>query len=100
MKKLGCFLAVAYVFTSTPAFARDLTLFGGVQRAGKLTLSTSGIPATIDPKSFGTFGLRAGIGKRVFGSETTVAYSPNFIDSQSRALIFTQNLVLQAPTPG
>ena len=106
MKKLGSFI-FALILTSLPAFASDVTLYGGLQREGKLTLQnattnvTSTTPSllTTDPKNFGTFGLRLGIGKKVFGTESTFAYSPNFISSSAKALILNQNLMLQIPTP-
>ena len=108
MKKLGCFLVFAMMLTSVPAFADgDVTIYGGWQRQGKLTLqnATSSVTSTapniitFDPKNFGTFGLRLGIGKKVIGTESTFGYSPNFISSNARAIILNQNLDLQIPTP-
>src|SRR5689334_11962550 len=103
MKKFFCFLILVFVLASTPAFSSDLTLFGGVQRAGKITLqnSASAVPSliTFNPKNFGTFGIRAGVGKQVVGTETTFAYSSNMIDSGVRAVILNQNLNVQLPLP-
>jgi hypothetical protein len=107
MNKLGWILLFALILTSIPAFASDVTLYGGLQREGKLTLqnATSNITSTTpnllttNPANFGTFGLRLGIGKKIAGTETTFAYSPNFISSSAKALIMNQNLMLQVPTP-
>ena len=109
MKKFGWILSFALILASTPAFASggDVTLYGGLQRQGKLTLqnATSNITSTApnllttNPANFGTFGLRLGIGKKVAGAETTFAYSPNFISTSAKALIMNQNLMLQVPTP-
>ena len=104
MKKLGCFL-LAFGFMCVPAIANDITLFGGFQDPGKITLSgvvTSGtttIPQIIkDPINVGVFGIRVGHGK-VWGGEHTIAYTPNFIDSNSKAIIYNSNFLIQAPTP-
>jgi hypothetical protein len=102
MKKLGCFLLLVFLLMSAPAFAGDLTLFGGLQRPGKITLRSAGQAATdftFDPSNFGVIGLRVGIGKKVFGNESTFAYSSNFIDTKSKAVILNSNLIVQAPTP-
>ena len=109
MKKFGWILSFALILASTPAFASgsDVTLYGGLQRQGKLTLqnATSNITSTApnllttNPANFGNFGLRLGIGKKVAGAETTFAYSPNFISTSAKALIMNQNLMLQVPTP-
>jgi hypothetical protein len=108
MKKLGCFLVFVLVLTSAQAFASgDVTIYGGWQRQGKLTLqtATSSVGAsvpnvfTFDPKNFGTFGARFGIGNKVIGTESTFGYSPNFISSNAHAIILNQNLNLQIPTP-
>ena len=107
MKKLGCFLVCLFVLSATQAFGSDITLFGGLQREGKLTLQnatsqvTSTTPSliTTNPHNFGTFGLRLGIGKKVIGMESTLAYSPNFLSSSAKAVILNHNLMLQVPTP-
>jgi hypothetical protein len=101
MKKVGCFLMFLYAFTAIPASANDITLFGGVQRQGSLTLqeaAQSGRTFSLNPTTFGVFGLRAGHG-RVFGGEHTIAYTPNFIESQTKAVIYNSNLLLQVPLP-
>ena len=104
MKNLGRFLAV-FVLLCVPAMAQDtshdLTLFGGVQFPGKITLSraTSTVPDIIsDPVNVGVFGLRYGRGK-VFGHEETFAYTPNFLSSDSKSIILGSNLLIQAPAP-
>ena len=81
----------------------DLTLFGGIQHQGQLTLqsapgTTSNFIETINPKNFGVFGARFGHGK-VIGGEHTFAYTPNFIQSGNNAFIYHSNLRIQAPLP-
>ena len=100
MKKLCCFLTVAFVLISAPAYASDLTLFGGFQHQGKLTLKSAGTAATsfvFDPKNFGVFGLRVGISNKIYGHEHTIAYGANFIDSHSKSLILNSNFIVQEP---
>lgn len=103
MKTIGCLLIVLMIM-SVPAFAADLTLFGGYQHDGKITLnsvkgSTSTATAILkNPFNVGVFGLRFGSGK-TWGHEETIAYAPNFIDSNSKALIINSNLMLTAPSP-
>jgi hypothetical protein len=86
-----------------PANASDLTLFGGIHRAGRLTFSSAPASAssfikTFDPRTFGVFGARYSHG-RVIGGEHTVAFAPNFIESDTRAFIYHSNLLIQAPLP-
>jgi hypothetical protein len=101
MKILGSFLVLSFILFAVPAHAYDVTLFGGVHHQGKLTLS-SGVQqasnVTFDPRNFGVFGARFGHG-RVVGGEHTLAYTPNFIDSQTKAVIYNSNLLIQAPLP-
>src|SRR5262249_9909111 len=81
-----------FVFVlSLPAQATDIdiTAFGGVQRQGKLTLqsvpgTTVNLIRTINSTTFGVFGGRISHG-HVFGGEHTLAFSPNFIDSDTKA---------------
>jgi len=92
-------LLILLMLTAVSLPAADLTLFGGMQHPGKLTLrsavdSSTTIP--LDPRKFGTFGVRLSQG-RVFGSEHTLAYSPNFISSDNNAIIYHSNLMVQAP---
>src|SRR6266571_3263361 len=105
MKKLGCFVAFVFFLTALPARASDLTLFGGFQHQGKLTLQT-GVQSvvgpnglqTFNPENFGVFGVRFSHGK-VIGGEHTFAYAPNFIDSRAKAIIYNSDLMIQAPLP-
>src|SRR5690242_2618359 len=81
----------------------DLTLFGGIQRHGKLTFQSapgtaSNLIRTINSTNFGTFGARISHGG-VFGGEHTIAYSSNFVDADTHAVIYNSNLLIQAPTP-
>ena len=101
MKKLRCFLSLLFLLLPYPAFAADVTLFGGLQHQGKLTFQSavqSGTNLTFNPKNFGVFGFRAGQG-RVIGSEHTLAYAPNFIESQTKAIIYNSNLIVHVPLP-
>src|SRR4051794_24146388 len=81
----------------------DITGFGGVQRQGKLTLrsapsTTVNLIRTINATTFGVFGVRIGHG-RIFGGEHTLAFSPNFIDADTKAFIYNSNVLIQAPLP-
>ena len=88
-----------------PVDASDLTLYGGFQRQGMVTLDTGttgqlgqAAKQTFDPRNFGVFGIRYGKG-RVVGSEHTLAYTPNFIESSRKAILYHSNLIVQAPLP-
>ena len=102
---LRCGLAALLVFMfSAPAAAQmDITAFGGMQRQGKLTIESA--PSTtlnllreINSTNFGVFGVRFGHG-RVFGGEHTIAFTPNFIDADTKAVFYNSNILLQAPLP-
>ena len=102
MKSLGRFL-ILFVVLSLPAFAEDneLTLFAGGQFPGKINLQSAGSGATQivnDPFNVGVFGVRFGHVK-VWGHEQTFAYTPNFLDSNSKSIILNSNIVIQAPFP-
>ena len=84
------------VFTAVPVQANDLTLFGGVQHPSEFTLNTVSGALTVDPRDFGTFGVRFSHGT-VLGSEHTLAYSPNFVSSQNSAVIYHSNLIVHIP---
>jgi opacity protein-like surface antigen len=90
--------AILLAFGAAPAGATDLTLFGGAQSPGPFTLQTTGSTFTVNPRNFGVFGVRASVGT-IIGSEQTFAYSPNFIDSNTRAFIFNGNLIVHVPLP-
>ena len=101
MKILRSFLVLSFIFFAVPTHASDVTLFGGVQHQGKLTLNSGVQQAssiTFDPRNFGVFGVRFGHGN-VFGGEHTIAYTPNFIDSRTKAIIYNSNVLIQAPVP-
>jgi hypothetical protein len=103
MRHFVCFLALVCIVAAVPVYGdSDLTLFGAAQRQGKLTVQTASSAAsttrTFDPATFGTFGIRGGHA-RVFGSEHTFAYSPNFIESKTKAVILNSNILIQAPVP-
>ncbi len=104
-------LIIALVLFSVPAFSQDddrntdLTIFAGLQIPGKITLSNAASTGTTgatqiitDPKNAGTFGVRIGHGK-VFGTEQTFAYNPNFLANKAKAIILNSNIRLQVPTP-
>lgn len=103
MKTAGLF-ALVFVMMSVPAFAGDLTIFGGSQDPGVVTLnSVPDAGGTItqivkNPLRAGTFGIRFGRGN-VVGHEATFAYTHHFIDSNSSAFIMNSNLILTIPLP-
>ena len=97
------FVATFIFIMNSPARAIDLTAFGGVQRQGKLTLrsapsTTLNLLRTINATNFGVFGVRFGHG-RIFGGEHTLAFAPNFIDADTKAIIYNSDIRLQAPLP-
>ncbi len=101
MKILGCFLVLSFILIAIPAHASDVALFGGVQHEGKLTLNNAASnlsTVTFNPRNFGVFGLRLSHGSLI-GGEHTIAYAPNFIVSQTKAVIYHSNLLVQVPTP-
>ena len=100
----GC-LAVALVGFAGSLCAQDFTIFGGFQNPGALTLSSgvSGVgsavgQARVDPKNFGIFGARLYQPLALLGLEHTVAYSPNFIDSDSSTFLFSTNVRVGLPS--
>ena len=104
MKHFCGFLVVLFVVSSS-AHAADFTLFGGFHRPGKLTLgqalntATPDLGILTDPKDFGVFGARLFRSNTPVGAEYTVAYSPNFLDSNANALIYSVNLRANLPSP-
>jgi opacity protein-like surface antigen len=103
MKTFGCFLALMCILGAVPSYAAsDLTIFGAAQHQGKLTLHSATDTATtvgsLDPRTFGVFGLRFSHGK-VIGGEHTFAYAPNYLVTGGRAIIYNSNLLVQAPLP-
>ena len=111
------FLTVAWMFFATALPAQDFTVFGGFQHPGTLTLSSGvdgvgnvvGVPPgtspgnisgfRIDPKDFGIFGVRLYRSEAPVGLEHTMAYSPNFIDSDGNAFFYSTNLRVELPAP-
>ena len=111
------FLIVAWTGFTGTLHAQDFTVFGGFQHPGTLTLSSGvggvggaiGVPSInspddlsgfqIDPKDFGIFGVRLYRSAAPLGLEHTVAYSPNFIDSDGNAFLFSTNLRVELPAP-
>ena len=109
MKYFFGFLAVVLVGFAGSLCAQDFTIFGGFQNPGALTLSSgvSGVDsavgqARVDPKNFGIFGARLyhplELPLALLGLEHTVAYSPNFIDSDGSAFLFSTNLRVGLPS--
>jgi hypothetical protein len=99
MKTFQHSLPLLLLFCAIPLHSADFTIYGGMQHPGKLTLrsvvdSSTTIP--LDPRNFGTFGIRFSHGS-VFGTEHTLAYSPNFISGENDAIIYNSNLMIQAP---
>jgi hypothetical protein len=103
MKNLRCFLVLTSILAALPAYAEnDFTIFGAAQHQGKLTLQSASTTATttsnFNPHTFGTFGIRIGHGK-VFGGEHTIAYAPNFLEANTKAIIYNSDILVQAPLP-
>ena len=93
-------LTMTWLVAAGPLQAQDLTGFGGFQHPGTLTLRSgvAGIGSTIgvqpgaspgefqiDPKAFGTFGIRLYRSAAPLGLEHTVAMKVNLIGSASRS---------------
>src|SRR5688572_23180929 len=89
-------LLMLIVSISSNAAILDVTFFGGFQNPGKLTFETApgqagNLIQNFDPKTFGVFGGRFGHGG-ILGGEHTLAYAPNFLDSNTHAVIYHSNL--------
>lgn len=103
MKTLVCAVSLVLLVV-VPLAAQDVTLFGGFQHPGRVTLgSAGGLIGTgaqiTDPRDFGVFGVRFRGSGSVIGFEHTLAYSPNFISSDAFAIIQSSNLILGVPAP-
>jgi hypothetical protein len=99
----SAFVALLISIVNSPARATDITVFGGLQRQGSLTLrsapgTTVNLLREINASNFGVFGVRFGHG-RILGGEHTLAFAPNFIDADTKAIIYNSNLLVQAPLP-
>jgi len=110
MKNFCCFLLFLCVLVAVPAYADgDITIFGAVQRQGKLTLqsasatvnpcvTTFSSQCNFDPGNFGVFGARFSHGK-IVGGEHTLAYVPDFLGGNAKAFIYNSDFMVQAPLP-
>jgi hypothetical protein len=103
MKSFRCFLLIVCIFAALPAFAAgDFTLFGAAEHQGKLTLQSAQATASsfsnFNPGTFGTFGIRFSHGS-VIGGEHTLAYAPDFLSADSKAIIYNSDILVQAPLP-
>src|SRR2546426_8526841 len=103
MKIIGSFLILTCILAVVPSYGEgDVTLFGAAQHEGKLNVQSATSTATnfssFDPATFGTFGFRFGHGN-VFGGEHTIAYAPNFIEANTKAIIYNSDILVQAPLP-
>ena len=101
-KHTACLLSLMVV-AAIPAHAGDLTLFGGFHHPGQVTLGSVGtLPGTgsqiTDPKDFGVFGVRVNTSGSFIGFENTLAYSPNFVDSDAFAVLQSSNLLIGVPS--
>lgn len=98
-KYLWCFLVVS-LLAAPHAEAGDVTLFGGVQKPGSITLGSAGSSTGVltDPRDFGTFGVRVNRSRGPVGIEHTIAFSPNFLDSEDNAFIQSTNLIVGVPS--
>ena len=103
MKPLGRFLALLLTISVAPAYAGDLTIFGGFQHQGHLTFGNAAAGAgtfIFNPRNFGVYGGRLGLGLGgipFLGQEHSLAIAPNFIDTNSKAVLYNSNLLIQAP---
>lgn len=104
MKTTACAVSLLFLL-ALPAAAQDVTLFGGFQHPGPVTLgSAGGLIGTgaqiTDPKDFGLFGVRFNSAGSFIGFEHTLAYSPNFISSDAFAVIQSSDLIVGVPSGG
>jgi hypothetical protein len=106
-------VVVIGLFAISPAYASDITLFGGFQHQGEISRSIGPFPpcSTVNPPGapgvrcsvspsgvfatttfesarFGVFGLRLAHGGAMFGLEHTLAFSPDMS-------IYSSNLMVQ-----
>lgn len=84
------------VLAASPVRAGDLTLFGGIQSPGNITLSEGGNQVT-NPTRFGVVGIRYNSSPAFFGFEHTLAYSPDFIDPEAYGLLVGSNFIIGLP---
>jgi hypothetical protein len=101
MKNPGRFLLASILAITAAARgeANDFTLFGGVHHPGRFTLNSAvqeGVNLARRPSDFGVFGIRTSRGT-VLGTEQTIAFAPNFLESASKAFLFNTNAIVQVP---
>jgi opacity protein-like surface antigen len=106
MRYFRCFLLVALVAIAGKANAQDFTVFGGFHHPGAINLlpSVGGVTGAAgqlltEPKTFGVFGARLYRSGAPLGLEHTIAFSPNFVESDANALIYNTNLRVELPAP-
>jgi opacity protein-like surface antigen len=96
--------ALLFLTLQASAWAADFTLYAGMQKQEKFTFTSVGTAESAatqiikDPFSSGNFGIRIS-GGNVLGHEQTIAYTPNFIDSNTKALILSSNILITIPLP-
>ena len=100
MRSCCCFLLL--LLSPTLVYAGDLTLFAGFQKPGELSLDPAVFPGQIvdafsNPTDSGVFGARINPGSGPIGLEHTLAFTPRFIDSESKGFIYNSNLLIQIP---
>ncbi|HTY63573.1 MAG TPA: hypothetical protein VMG30_15100 [Acidobacteriota bacterium] len=89
---------IVILFASSTLLAGDFVLYGGAQKAGKLTWSgATGIPSDLFDGDFGgTFGARFSAG-RAIGFEQNLSYTSKFGKPGVKAFQADSNLLIQAP---
>lgn len=99
MRKYFPYFLWILVFAVDPAQAGDLTVFGGFQNPGDITLtglgSTSG--QITHPGDFGVFGVRLNASPGFMGVESTVGYSPRFLDDDAYSVLANSNFIIGVP---
>jgi hypothetical protein len=102
---VGFILGALFLFAQPAAAQGDLYLFGGVQHPGRITLDNAlstggsgGAQIISDPTDVGVFGARFSHGG-LWGGEYTIGFAPNFLDSNSKALIYNSDVRILLPLP-
>jgi opacity protein-like surface antigen len=85
---------------------RTLRFLADFTTPGQLRLSPSVATITevagqllTEPKDFGVFGARLYRSNAPLGFEHTIAFSPNFVDTDASAFIYSTNLRVELPAP-
>jgi len=91
-------VAVFVLFASSSLLAGEFVLYGGTQKAGKLTWSeATDAPSDLFDGDFGgTMGARFSAG-RVIGMEQSISFTPQFGKPGVKAFQTHSNLLIQAP---